>query len=140
VTSLIVGLIFGVIFGLSVALKGADVSKYERQINRLKEQVNSLQHNLESKNKLISNLQAQISDLRVTLKKKDEQISVFPKPFCSLEPLKENPIISRLVSELKIGRPKLEVSTVKRGDPEVITSVMVRRSAPCGSMRHTAKS
>ena len=60
-TSLIVGLIFGVIFGLSVALKGADASKYERQINRLKEQVNSLQHNLESKNKLISNLQAQIS-------------------------------------------------------------------------------
>ncbi|MCD6089542.1 hypothetical protein J7K07_07505 [Candidatus Bathyarchaeota archaeon] len=66
VIGLIVGLIFGVIFGFSVAPKGADISKYEHQINHLKEQVNSLQHNLESKNKLIPELQAQISDLRVT--------------------------------------------------------------------------
>ncbi len=138
-TSLIVGLIFGAIFGLSVVLKGADVSKYRRQINRLKEQVNSLQHNLESKNKLTSNLQAQISDLWVTLKGKDEQIGVFPKPFCSLEPSKENPMISRFISELKIGRPKLEVSTVKRGDSDVIASVTVKHSAPCGSTWYIAK-
>jgi len=65
--------------------------------------------------------------------------SAFPKPFCSLEPLKENPTISRLISELKIGRPKLEVSTVKRGDSEVIASVMVKHSAPCGSTWYIAK-
>ena len=85
VIGLITGLIFGAIFGLSAAPKGADVSKYERQINRLKEQVISLQHNLESKNKLISDLQAQISDLRVTLKRKDEQISALRSQISNLK-------------------------------------------------------
>lgn len=44
--------------------------------------------------------------------------NAFQKPFCLLEPSGENPTISRLVSEFKIGRPKLEISTIKKEDPE----------------------
>jgi hypothetical protein len=62
-----------------------------------------------------------------------------PKPFCSLEPSKDKPTISRLVTKLKIGRPQLEISTVKRGGHEVIESAIVRRSAPCGSTWYVAK-
>jgi len=63
----------------------------------------------------------------------------FPKPFCSLEPVEEKPIISRFVTELNVGRPSLEISTVKRGKLEVIDSVIVRRSAPCGSTWYVAR-
>jgi hypothetical protein len=56
-----------------------------------------------------------------------------PKPFCSLEPADNKPLISRFVMELCVGRPKLEVSTVKRGGREVIEATVVRRNAPCGS-------
>jgi len=65
--------------------------------------------------------------------------SAFPKPFCSLEPSKNKPMISRFVSELKIGKPSLEISTVNTGDAEVIESAAVRRSAPCGSTWYIAK-
>lgn len=65
--------------------------------------------------------------------------SSFPKPFCSLEPAKEKPIISRFVNEMKIGRPLLEISTAKKGENEVIESTIVRRSAPCGSTWYIAK-
>lgn len=65
--------------------------------------------------------------------------SVFPKPFCSLEPSVNKPTISRLIAELKVGRPLLEISTAKRGKHEVINSVIVRRSAPCGSTWYVAK-
>jgi hypothetical protein len=63
----------------------------------------------------------------------------FPKPFCSLELIKDKPIISRFVNELKVGRPKLEITTVKRGHSEVIQSTVVRRSAPCGSTWYVAR-
>lgn len=65
--------------------------------------------------------------------------NAFPKPFCSLEPSDTVPTISRLVTELKIGRPSLEVSTVKRGEHEFVESATVRRSAPCGSTWYVAR-
>jgi hypothetical protein len=65
--------------------------------------------------------------------------SAFPKPFCSLEPSKNKPTISRFVSELGVGKPLLEISTVNEGCTEFIESVTVRRSAPCGSTWYIAK-
>ena len=65
--------------------------------------------------------------------------SAFPKPFCSLEPVEDKPTISRFIEEFKVGRPKLEISTVKKGGYEVIESVIVRRSAPCGSTWYVAR-
>ena len=63
----------------------------------------------------------------------------FPKPFCSLEPSKDKPTISRFVTELNIGKPLLEISTEKRGDSKLIASAIVRRSAPCGSTWYVAR-
>lgn len=63
----------------------------------------------------------------------------FPKPFCSLTVAHDKPVISRLVSELNIGRPLLEVTTAKKGKVETIESAVVRRSAPCGSTWYVAK-
>ncbi len=57
----------------------------------------------------------------------------FPKPFCSLEPVEDKPLISRFVEELRVGRPKLEVSTARHGRREFVETAIVRRSAPCGS-------
>ena len=65
--------------------------------------------------------------------------NAFPKPFCSLEPTTDKPLISRFVTELKVGRPYLEISTVRRGKYGVIDSAVVRRSAPCGSTWYVAK-
>ena len=65
--------------------------------------------------------------------------SAFPKPFCSLEPSEDKPIISRFVNELRVGRPQLEISVTKRSNAEVIESVIVRRSAPCGSTWYVAR-
>jgi hypothetical protein len=65
--------------------------------------------------------------------------SEFPKPFCSLEPLEAKPTISRLVTELNIGRPLLEISTIRRGKHEAIEYAIVRRSAPCGSTWYIAR-
>ena len=65
--------------------------------------------------------------------------SAFPKPFCSLEPAEGKPTISKFVNELKVGRPQLEISIIRRGNSEVIGSTVVRRSAPCGSTWYVAK-
>jgi len=65
--------------------------------------------------------------------------SAFPKPFCSLEAEEDKPLVSRLVLELKVGRPSLELSVVKRGGREVIGAAIVRRSAPCGSTWYIAR-
>ncbi|MEM3551588.1 MAG: DUF166 family protein [Candidatus Bathyarchaeia archaeon] len=65
--------------------------------------------------------------------------SAFPKPFCTLEPDKNKPIISRFVVELNVGRPKLELTTTKRGGREIIEAAIVRRSAPCGSTWYVAR-
>jgi hypothetical protein len=48
-------------------------------------------------------------------------------------------LISRFVLELGVGRPKLDVSTAKRGGREVIEAVIVKRSAPCGSTWYVAR-
>ncbi len=63
----------------------------------------------------------------------------FPKPFCSLKPTEDKPTILRFVTELRVGRPSLEISVMERGGREVISSTMVRRSAPCGSTWYVAK-
>ncbi len=43
------------------------------------------------------------------------------------------------MTELKVGRPSLEIATARRGKDEVIDSTVVRRSAPCGSTWYVAK-
>jgi hypothetical protein len=63
----------------------------------------------------------------------------FPKPFCTLEPEKDKPIISRFIEETGVGRPLLEISTMKIGKDEVIKCATVRRSAPCGSTWYLAR-
>ena len=63
----------------------------------------------------------------------------FPKPFCTLEPEKDKPTITRFVEETKVGRPLLEISTMKIGKDEVIEYVAVLRSAPCGSTWYIAR-
>jgi hypothetical protein len=65
--------------------------------------------------------------------------SAFPKPFCSLEPSEDRPTISRFITELGVGRPLMEISTVKRGGSKFIESAVVRRSAPCGSTWYVAR-
>jgi len=82
------------------------------------------------------------SGLRKQIEEKCEELgleTVFPKPFCSLEPREDKPFISRFVNELKVGRPSLEVSIAKKGSDEVIGSTIVRRSAPCGSTWYIAR-
>ncbi len=63
----------------------------------------------------------------------------FPKPFCSLEPQNNKPLISRFINELGIGRPLLEVSVTKGNKHDVVPSTVVIRSAPCGSTWYVAK-
>ena len=65
--------------------------------------------------------------------------SAFPKPFCSLEVQEGKPAISRLVTELNIGKPLLEISTARGNRGEVVESAVVRRSAPCGSTWYIAR-
>ena len=82
------------------------------------------------------------SGLRKQLDEKCQELSLesaFPKPFCCLEPIEGKPTISRFVTELKVGRPLLEISTVKEDCWKSIASVTVRRSAPCGSTWYVAK-
>ncbi|MCS7114154.1 MAG: thymidylate synthase [Candidatus Bathyarchaeota archaeon] len=64
--------------------------------------------------------------------------SAFPKPFCSLEPNGNKPLISRIVTEIGIGRPELEILT-KTGKYGVIEAATVKRSAPCGSTWYIAR-
>jgi hypothetical protein len=76
------------------------------------------------------------------MKEKCEELGLenaFPKPFCSLGPVEGQPMISRFVTELKVGRPSLGISTADRDGYEVIDHVIVRRSAPCGSTWYVAK-
>ncbi len=82
------------------------------------------------------------SGLRKQVEEKCQALGLenaFPKPSCSLEPAEDKPTISRFVTELKVGRPLLEISTTKRGKSEVIDSAIVRRSAPCGSTWYIAR-
>ena len=82
------------------------------------------------------------SGLRRQVEERCEELELenaFPKPFCSLEPVEDKPLISRFVTELKVGRPSLGISTARRGKYAVIDSTIVRRSAPCGSTWYVAK-
>jgi hypothetical protein len=82
------------------------------------------------------------SGLRKQVEEKCQELgleSAFPKPFCSLEPAKDKPVISRLVTEFKIGRPQLEISTTKSGKHEIIEYAVTNRSAPCGSTWYIAR-
>lgn len=82
------------------------------------------------------------SGLKRQVEEKCQELNLenaFPKPFCSLEPSESKPTISRCVTELKVGRPLLEISTARRGKCEAVDSAVVRRSAPCGSTWYVAK-
>ena len=82
------------------------------------------------------------SGLRRQVEERCEELGLeaaFPKPFCSLEPARDKPIISRFVTELGVGRPSLEISTTRRGNYDYIEATIVRRSAPCGSTWYVAK-
>ena len=82
------------------------------------------------------------SGLRKQVEEKCQELgleSAFPKPFCSLEPSDNKPTISRCVTELKIGKPLLEISTAKKEKREIIEAAVVRRSAPCGSTWYVAR-
>jgi hypothetical protein len=79
--------------------------------------------------------------IRKQMKEKCREIGIecaFPKPFCTLEPEKDKPTISRFIEETKVGRPMLEISTTKIGK-EVVEYAAVRRSAPCGSTWYVAR-
>jgi hypothetical protein len=65
--------------------------------------------------------------------------SAFQNLSVPLMPSDDKPLISRFVAELGVGRPELEISTLKRGNYEVIESAIVRRSAPCGSTWYVAR-
>lgn len=65
--------------------------------------------------------------------------SAFPKPFCSLEPSEDKPIISRCVTELRIGKPLLEISTARKDKCDAIEAAVAGRSAPCGSTWYVAR-
>jgi len=82
------------------------------------------------------------SGLRKQVEEKCQELGLenaFPKPFCSLEPAEDKPIIFRFINELKVGIPSLEILTAKRGKREFIDSAIVRRSAPCGSTWYVAR-
>ena len=65
--------------------------------------------------------------------------AAFPKPFCSLEPSMDKPVISRFVTEMGVGRPVLRIETIRGCGKKSIGSVVVERSAPCGSTWYVAK-
>ncbi|MEM3597084.1 MAG: DUF166 family protein [Candidatus Bathyarchaeia archaeon] len=83
------------------------------------------------------------SGLRRQVEERCEELqieSAFPKPFCSLEASeKDKPLISKFINDFNVGKPKLEISTGRRGKHEVVNSVVVRRSAPCGSTWYVAR-
>ena len=63
----------------------------------------------------------------------------FPKPFCTLEPEANKPMIARFIEETKVGRPLLEITLRMVDKKEVIECAVVRRSAPCGSTWYIAR-
>jgi hypothetical protein len=63
----------------------------------------------------------------------------FPKPFCTLEPEKDKPTITRFIKETAVGRPLLEISTTTIGRDQVIEYAAVKRNAPCGSTWYVAR-
>ena len=82
------------------------------------------------------------SGVRRQVEEKCEELgleSAFPKPFCTLEPMEGKPIISRFITETRVGRPLLEISTARIGRDEVIEYAAVIRSAPCGSTWYIAR-
>jgi len=80
--------------------------------------------------------------LQKQLEEECEELAIehaFPKPFCTLEPAKDKPLISRFVQQFRIGKPILGINTEKRDKSKVICDVIVERSAPCGSTWYVAK-
>lgn len=80
--------------------------------------------------------------VRMQLEEKCRELGLecaFPKPFCTLEPEKDKPIIQQFIKETQVGRPLLEISTTTIGKDEVIEYAAVRRSAPCGSTWYIAR-
>lgn len=53
----------------------------------------------------------------------------FPKPYCSLDFDESHPFIDRVISQIRIGKPKVEIDLRE----DVIHTARCIRSAPCGS-------
>ncbi|MGD2248570.1 MAG: DUF166 family protein [Candidatus Methanofastidiosia archaeon] len=53
----------------------------------------------------------------------------FPKPYCSLDYTEEHPFINEVITHLRIGNPKMDI-TIKDG---IVTTARCIQSAPCGS-------
>jgi len=82
------------------------------------------------------------SGLKKQVREKCEELGLeyaLPKPFCSLERSESSPTISRFIDRLNVGKPLLEISTVRTREGEVIESAVVKRSAPCGSTWYVAR-
>ncbi len=91
---------------------------------------------IEDFNEVPSGLRKQVEERCVELCLEN----VFPKPFCSLEvSADDSPLIFRFVNSFNVGRPRLEISTAKSGRYNIISSAVVRRSAPCGSTWYVVK-
>ena len=70
--------------------------------------------------------------LRRQLKEILEEHSIeyaFPKPFCSLDMKESHPVVNQFISQIKIGRPRLDIELKKT----TIKTARCIRSAPCGS-------
>lgn len=82
------------------------------------------------------------SGLRKQLEDQCNELSVeyaCPKPFCVLEPSSNTPLISQFVRDFKIGKPSLRIAIGKQNNRRTIQSVIVERSAPCGSTWYVAR-
>ncbi len=53
----------------------------------------------------------------------------FPRPYCSLDYAEHHPFINQVISEVRIGKPLLEIEIKK----DIIYNARCVRSAPCGS-------
>ncbi len=74
----------------------------------------------------IDELANQCSDL--------EMETVFPKPFCELEPDESHPVINEFIDYFRVGKPKLRLKVKNKR----VEEAEVLRSAPCGDTYYVA--
>jgi len=90
----------------------------------------------------IENFREVPAGLHKQIEQECTQLSIecaFPKPFCSLTSLESKPTISRFVREFNLGKPSLKITTEKKNASKIIRSIIVERSAPCGSTWYVAR-
>ncbi len=59
----------------------------------------------------------------------------FPKPFCSLAPAPDQPVISEFISHFRVGRPRIKVKVL---DGRIIDAQVIT-CAPCGCTYYVAR-